>query len=275
VAHALAPWSERYPDHRTVYRRVASAVLGRLLRRNVDGIAHHAGGHLVSASPCADFLVGRYGVARDAIGIVPQGVPEGFEIEPLPMTAERGVRMLHVAQYAFFKAPHIVAAVASAVLARQPEATFTWVCSRKHHAEVGSLFDRAIRERVSLLDWMPQDQLREVYDQHGLFLFPSFYEGFGKAFLEAMSRGLVVVASNTGGMRDLIDSGVNGFTVPVGDIEAMVSIIDRLLSDPGALRELGRRAAETAQRHTWSVFADRVGRFYARLLDARRGGLSR
>ena len=63
--------------------------------------------------------------------------------------------------------------------------------------------------------------LVQVYDRHGVFLFPSFFEGFGKAFLEAMSRGLVVIASDVGGMHDLIRDGENGFLVAPGDAAAL------------------------------------------------------
>lgn len=275
VAEALVAWRARYPDDRPAYRRAASMVLGRLLRRNIDGIARHAFGHLVYASTCADYLARHYAVERERIGIVPSGVPDDYCAAPRPMTDARARRILHVAQYAFFKAPHVVSAVASTVLARHPQVRFTWVCARQHHAEVRSLFEPRVRERITLLDWMPQDQLRDVYDRHGLFLFPSYYEGFGKAFLEAMSRGLVVVASDTGGMSDLIVPGRNGYLVPVGDVDGFVAVIERLLAAPGSLTEQSARAVELARCHTWARYAASVARFYADLIDARRAGSRR
>jgi glycosyltransferase involved in cell wall biosynthesis len=58
--------------------------------------------------------------------------------------------------------------------------------------------------------WRHGQREPRIYDDHGVFLFPSFFEEFGKAFLESMSRGLVLVASNNGGMRDVIKEGQSG-----------------------------------------------------------------
>ena len=86
----------------------------------------------------------------------------------------------------------------------------------------------------------------QVYDEHGVFLFPSFFEGFGKAFLEAMSRGLVVVASNNGGMRDVIKDGQSGFLVKTGDWRQMADLAIQA-ANPELLRvsKEGRRASDS------------------------------
>jgi glycosyltransferase involved in cell wall biosynthesis len=57
----------------------------------------------------------------------------------------------------------------------------TWVCGKDQHAAALGLIDEDLRGRVTLLGWMPQHDLIDVYDRHGVFLFPSFFEGFGKA----------------------------------------------------------------------------------------------
>ena len=104
-------------------------------------------------------------------------------------------RVLHVAQFAFFKAPTITAGAMNLLARAEPDLQFTWVCDLTPEAN----------RRAEILHWTTQDALRDIYDRHGIFLFPSFFEGFGKAFLEAMSRGLCVVASDVGGMHDLIE----------------------------------------------------------------------
>jgi len=118
---------------------------------------------------------------------------------------------------------------------------------------------------VTFSDWVPQQHLMDIYDRHGLFLFPSFFEGFGKAFLEAMARGLVVVASREGGASDLIEHGENGLLVPVGDAKAMAQAclaVQRGAIDPQAISS---RARATALRHTWQGVAGQTADFYQRL----------
>jgi N-acetyl-alpha-D-glucosaminyl L-malate synthase BshA len=80
-----------------------------------------------------------------------------------------------------------------------------------------------------------------------VFLLPSEEESFGLSALEAMACGVPVVASNAGGLPELVAQGEGGFTFPVGDTAAMAAQVLALLEDPAALsrqRELARRRAQ-------------------------------
>ena len=222
---AVARWrkSLALPEKHGIRKWVSAGVCA-LVDRHWDQIARTADGFHVSSQEDADFLAERYSVPRARIGMITQGVPEVFrQTEVAPLTAERVNRILYVGQYAFFKAPMILAEAVSIILNKRPAATMTWVCSREHHADARRLLDEKIRPRVTFLDWMPQDELIRVFDEHGIFLFSSFFEGFGKTPLEAMVRGLCVVATATGGMRDYIEDGVSGRLTPVGQPQAMAS----------------------------------------------------
>ena len=266
VRDDLAIWHQRFPQEKAIHRRVASAVMSQLLERNNRLIARYADGHLVSATQCADYLARVYGVPEARVGVIPQAVSDSYLVGARQVDPARLRRLLYVGQYAFIKAPMILGAVVSSLLERHPELSFTWVCSASHHAQALAHFAPAVRSRVTLLEGMPQDQLIDVYDQHGVFLFPSFFEGFGKAFLEAMSRGLVVVAADNGGMRDVIANGVNGFKVPTGDIAAMVAQVEAVLADHALARAISANAIQTASRLTWDQFASASTLFYESLI---------
>ena len=62
--------------------------------------------------------------------------------------------------------------------------------------------------------------------KNGILLYPPLFDGFGKVFLEAMDRGLCVIATKTGGMRDIIDDGRNGFLV---EFDNPAQIVDKIL----------------------------------------------
>ncbi|HEV2719775.1 MAG TPA: glycosyltransferase family 4 protein, partial [Thermoanaerobaculia bacterium] len=213
----LAPWRPR--------PRFTSRVMAALLARHSRLIARYADGHIVSCRDDADYLVRELGVDERRIAVIPQASP--FQTAPPPMTEERLRRVLYVGQFAFFKAPAVVAAAMRALTERGLRCT--WVCSREHHADVRKLLGDA---PVELRDWMPAGALRDVYDAHGIFLFASYFEGFGKVFLEAMSRGLCVVATRVGGARDVITSGENGLLVESGDAAAVAAAAQSLLADP-------------------------------------------
>jgi glycosyltransferase involved in cell wall biosynthesis len=75
-----------------------------------------------------------------------------------------------------------------------------------------------------------------------LFLLPSASESFGLAALEAMACGAPVIASNAGGLPEVVEDGVSGYLLPVGAIDAMAEAGARILKDD-ALRKKMRVAA--------------------------------
>lgn len=244
-----------------------SSWLRRGLDRQWNLISETADAFHVSSRDDAEYLTMRYGVDPNRIAVVTQGIPEEYATTPgVPYTAERQRKLLYVGQYAFFKAPMMLARTVTTVLDQRPDATMTWVCGAGHHNDIRALLPESIRDRVSLCDWMSQAALIHVLDQHGLFLFPSFFEGFGKAPLEAMSRGLCVIASRTGGMRDFIEDGRTGRLVSIGQPQEMAAVALQLLDDLPACRQLAAMARQSAMQHRWETCATELVGHYRRWL---------
>jgi glycosyltransferase involved in cell wall biosynthesis len=282
VRDVVAVWRARYgEERRPIWRRVLSHGMEWALEGHNRRIARNADGHIVSASGCKAYMVERYGVSADKIMVIAQSAPAEFRMSPTkPMTERRLRRILYVGQFAFFKAPVVLVGAVQRILQARSDVEFSWVCNARHHAEAVALFsDRNVLDRVRLVDWMPQKSLMAEFDAHGVFLFPSFFEGFGKSFIEAMARGLVVIASNTGGMRDLISDGVNGFLIEPGKDEDLAdSALHVLGSNVSRVSTISEKARETALRFSWSRTAKETGQFYSRLLDLngrRRAALKR
>jgi glycosyltransferase involved in cell wall biosynthesis len=95
---------------------------------------------------------------------------------------------------------------------------------------------------VTLLGVRTQADIADLLVWADLLLLPSLSEGISNAALEAMASGLPVIATNSGGMREVIEDGRDGLMVPIGDIGAMT---DRLL-ELAADREIGRRLGAAA-----------------------------
>ncbi len=92
---------------------------------------------------------------------------------------------------------------------------------------------------------------REIYSKSLIWIVGSRSEGFPAPVLEAMSCGCVVVATDCGGPKDMIEDGVNGFLVPVGDANGIVKRVQQLLVDPVLRQQMQLRAMETVGRFTW------------------------
>jgi len=104
----------------------------------------------------------------------------------------------------------------------------------------GMVRDWGLNSVVSFLG--KQVNFVEVLQHSDVFLLPSETESFGLAALEALSCGVPVVASRVGGLPEVIAEGELGFLLPVGDTQAMVAGVLRLLRDRGLYEAISRTA---------------------------------
>lgn len=267
----LRPWQEFYAsDDRTAARRLASRAISRGFTYSTRQIARFADGHIVSASQCGEYLNEVLGVPNERIAVIPQAAPPGFLSRPAAlMTKERLSRVLYVGQYEFCKAPMIVSQVMNRLAETNEQLRFTWVCAAQDHERVTASLNANVKARLTFLDWMPQDRLIEVFDAHGIFLFPSFVEGFGKAFLEAMARGLCVVAASNSAVRDVITDRRDGMLVSTGDFGRMVDRVLELSGSQELANEISRAAVRCAHSYTWDRVARETAAFYNVRLEAK------
>jgi len=97
---------------------------------------------------------------------------------------------------------------------------------------------------------------RTVARSRGVFINPAFIEPFGLTTIEAASCGLPVVATDSGGPREIITNGEDGFLVDVGNPKDMQAAVRKLLQDPGLWDKFSRAGRENALRkYTWSGVA--------------------
>jgi glycosyltransferase involved in cell wall biosynthesis len=115
-------------------------------------------------------------------------------------------------------------------------------------------------------------------DAHVLVL-PSFYEGFGIAYLEGMAHGLPALGTRAGAAPDLVTSGENGYLIEPGDAHALASHLAALARDRVLLARLGEAALRRYNDFpTWDQTTDRIREFlsavaaeHASDLPAKRG----
>ena len=145
----------------------------------------------------------------------------------------------------------------SEVLRKHPQTTMTWVCNATDHTSGLSLFDPDVQDRVRMIGWGSQTELIEILDRHGVFVFPTLAEGFAKAPLEAMSRGLIVIASDCCGMRDYMSDHTSQLC-EVGNVQQFSERVGRALSGvsiPTALgpsKQLDNTRGRRLLRKFWS-----------------------
>lgn len=99
-----------------------------------------------------------------------------------------------------------------------------------------------------------QDNVLPLFSAADLFLLPSEKESFGLGALEAMACRVPVVATNTGGLPEVVKHGETGFLAAVGDIAALAGHALEVLGDESRLRRMGEAARSRAE----NVFDSRL-----------------
>lgn len=107
-------------------------------------------------------------------------------------------------------------------------------------------------------------RLVRLFQAARLFVYPSFYEGFGLPPAEALACGLPTVVSNTSSLPEVV--GQAGVLIPPRDATALAVALQKLLADPGRERELRARAIEQAARFTWDRAAREMEEVFAEAL---------
>ncbi len=117
--------------------------------------------------------------------------------------------------------------------------------------------------RVNFLGWRSDiDEIMPLFD---IFVLPSLNEGMGRVLVEAMAAGKPVVASNVGGIPDLVQHEHNGLLVPPGDEKALAAAIRQLINDPEKAKLMGRRGRQFCHQFSVESMAEKIDSLYTEL----------
>ena len=143
-------------------------------------------------------------------------------------------------------------------------------------AEVSELARRVKEEKGNLVwidHFIPREELIELHSGATVFVCPSVYEPFGLVILEAMACETAVVASDVGGIPEIVVEGETGFLVHFdakdtnGFAEALAARIEMVLDDPALARRMGEAGRRRAvERFGWPAIAARTAELYATLV---------
>jgi glycosyltransferase involved in cell wall biosynthesis len=108
--------------------------------------------------------------------------------------------------------------------------------------------------------------MEDIYAIADLFLLPSEYESFGLSALEAMAAGSPVIATEAGGIPEIVTHGTNGFLSEIGDVESMSRNAISLLASPPLLKQFGKAAREQAKKFDIENIVPQYEKLYAEVL---------
>lgn len=189
------------------------------------------------------------GVARDKISIIPYGCPAPATSLDLKPSKTGRLRVLFVGGLSQRKGlSYLVEALAP--LGR--------------HAEVTVVGRGPGRWKLPtdwrVIDSLPHDRVLEEMQRHDVFVFPTLFEGRSLALAEAAACGLVLITTPNSGAADLVETGVNGWVVPIRNSAAITEKLESLAAHPDRIPDLRRQSLNIAQRHSWVVYASAMNR---------------
>lgn len=210
-----------------------------------------------------DFAVARLRVDAASTAVLPNGLPDSLLGLPPPSTVPpQRIRIAQLGTFIERKGIAPGCAALNAVLRREPSLEVTFLGTMRPGEEVRERFHPQVRGRVEVIPRYAREELPGLLAGHQIVLFPTLFEGFGKALLEGMACGLAPVASEVPGPRDFIESEVNGLLVPPGDAGATERALERLIGDPPLRLRLQRHAHRTAQEYSWRDIGGRTVELY-------------
>lgn len=127
-------------------------------------------------------------------------------------------------------------------------------------------------KNVKQMSYRPLKELYKVYSQGSVFCLPSLEEGGGMVQHQAMACGLPVIGTVNSGAEDIVRDGVDGFVIPIRNVEALKEKILYLYENPDIRDAIGKSAKERVSvGFTWGDYGNRIVREYERILSLRKG----
>jgi len=166
-----------------------------------------------------------------------------------------------------------LAAAAVDVLAKHPEARFLIVgdnslvdLNRRHYAEVQERLQQlGISDKFIFTGH--RDDVARLISAMDICVLCTHREGFPLSILECMAMGKPVVATEVGGIPEIVQDGINGFLHPHSDSRRLAEVLTSLVEDPERTRKMGLTAREHVRReYALAKYVDEMSAAYADVL---------
>ena len=214
---------------------------GRAFAAADRAVARLADVHIAISAGLASYLAASEGFDPGSFEVVHYGIEAGPAPPPLPGAP----RLAVVGRLIPIKGHDVLLRALALLRDRLPEVTLELAGDGPLEPDLRASVTRlGLEDVVSFLGRVAP--AAPVFERAEVVVVPSFGEGFGMVALEAMERGRPVVASDVGGLREIVEDGRTGLLVPSGDAEALAAAIAELARDPARAADMGAAGRERA-----------------------------
>ena len=177
--------------------------------------------------------------------------------------------VLFVGRMFLQKGPQILLEAAEQILKFNSNFKFVFVGEGPVKQDLAQLLRKENNSgKIEFTGFIDDTKLRTLYHIADVAVFPSLYEPFGIVALEAMAEGCPVIASNTGGLSEIIRDQRNGLLVKPGDVNSLVRAILQIINDSGLRKKLRKNGIKDARlKYEWSQIANETLQLYGKILN--------
>ena len=200
------------------------------------------------------------GVKKEKINIIPFGSPHDY-FQPQPKQ-DKKFRALFVGRVGAIKGVHYLLQAWQKMNVINAELLLVGM------NEIGNRYLGKYQDCFRYIPSVPHASLNQYYSSASVFVFPSLVEGLALVLLEAMACGIPIITTKNAGGSDIITDGVEGFIIPIRDIEAIQDKLAWCYSHPQELAEMGKAARRKAEELTWKLYRDRLSSLILKTMKA-------
>ncbi|MDE0197542.1 MAG: glycosyltransferase family 4 protein [Caldilineaceae bacterium] len=213
---------------------------------------------------CSSYMAGElrsfFDVPLDKVTLIPNGV----DVTPFQSCSEERIRELkarfaplgekllfYVGRITPEKGVQVLLQALTSIREKHPDVRL--LVAGRNSEQLQPLVDElGIGDAVELLGFIDSEMRDCLYRSVDAAVFPSLYEPFGIVALEAMAAGCSVIASQVGGLSEVVDHRRTGLTVRVNDTQSIAWAVDQLFTDPVQARAMRARALQEVTRsYNW------------------------
>ena len=125
-----------------------------------------------------------------------------------------------------------------------------------------------LNDRFQFPGWLGGNEVMNWFDQSDILFMPSLSEGLPVVGVEALAKGLAIVASRVGGFVDIVESDKNGYLIPPGDASQYSIRLRELLTDEDRLLSFRNASLEKARRFDINQIVEQYEQIFQTVIKA-------
>ncbi len=247
----------------------------RMIHQTERWLAHESWRVICCSQYMSEQVRWAYGLTHDRVKVIPNGVDSSVYEQEFERTvfrkrfaAPEEKIVLFVGRLVYEKGAQTLVGAMPKILSRV-NAKFVVVGEGgMKDALMQQVKNMRLAHRIVFTGFLDEESLRKLYQIADVCVVPSLYEPFGITALEAMAAKTPLVASNSGGLSEIVEHDLTGTRVHAGNADSVAWGVTKVLLDSGYANWIRHNAYQKAlEVYDWTKIAKETKEFYERILQ--------